>query len=95
MRISPTPVVALNHAVAIAMSEGLPRGLALVDELGASGELDGYYLYHAARADILRRLGRSAEAAIAYRRALELVTNSVERNYLSRRLSEVSREIQT
>ena len=89
VRISPTPVVALNHAVAIAMSEGLPRGLALVDELGASGELDGYYLFHAARADILRRSERNAEAAIAYRHALSLVTNSVEKNYLLRRLGDV------
>jgi RNA polymerase sigma-70 factor, ECF subfamily len=90
MRISPTPVVALNHAVAIAMSEGLSRGLAMIDELGASGELDGYYLFHAARADILRRLERRSEASVAYRKALELVTNSVERNYLERRVRELS-----
>jgi len=89
MRISPTPVVALNHAVAVAMSDGLQRGLAMIDELSAGGELDGYYLFHAARADILRRLKRSAEAAVSYRKALELVTNQVERNYLSRRLHEL------
>lgn len=90
MRISPTPVVALNHAVAVAMSEGFSRGLAMIDELGATGELDGYYLFHAARADILRRLDRRGEAAVAYQRALELVTNSVERNYLGRRVRELS-----
>jgi RNA polymerase sigma-70 factor, ECF subfamily len=90
MRLSPTPVVALNHAVAVAMSEGLPRGLAMIDDLGASGELDGYYLFHAARADILRRLGRRHDAADAYQRALALATNQVERNYLTRRLREVN-----
>jgi RNA polymerase sigma-70 factor, ECF subfamily len=90
VRLSPTPVVALNHAVAVAMSEGLPRGLAMIDDLGASGELDGYYLFHAARADILRRLGRRHDAADAYQRALALATNQVERNYLTRRLREVN-----
>jgi RNA polymerase sigma-70 factor, ECF subfamily len=90
-RRSPTPVVALNHAVAVAMSTGLSQGLALIDDLGASGELDGYYLFHAARADILRRLGNRAEAAAAYQRALALATNQVERNYLSRRLRETNR----
>ena len=89
-RHSPTPVVALNHAVAVAMSTGLAQGLAMIDELGASGELDGYYLFHAARADILRRLGNCTEAAAAYHRALALATNQVERNYLSRRLREVT-----
>lgn len=81
------PVVALNHAVAVAMSERIEIGLALVDELGS--KLDGYHLFHAARADLLRRMGRAAEAEAAYRRALELVTNDVERNYLTRRLAEV------
>jgi RNA polymerase sigma-70 factor (ECF subfamily) len=90
MRLSPTPVVALNHAVAVAMSEGLPRGLAMIDDLGASGELDGYYLFHAARADILRRLGRRHDAADAYQRALALATNQVERDYLTGRLREVN-----
>ena len=92
VRLSPTPVVALNHAVAAAMSEGFPRGLAMIDDLGASGELDGYYLFHAARADILRRLGRRHEAADAYQRALALATNQVERSYLTRRLREVNQQ---
>ena len=91
-RRMPTPVVALNHAVAIAMSEGLPRGLELIDGLGASGELDDYYLFHAARADILRRLGDRRNASDAYQRAIALATNQVERNYLARRLREVTRQ---
>ena len=87
--VSPTPVVALNRAVAIAMSEGLEMGLALVDDLGKSGVLEGYYLYHAARAELLRRLGRSDEAAAAYRGAMALATNEVEQGYLKRRLEQV------
>ncbi len=90
VRLSPTPVVRLNHAVAVAMSEGLARGLVRVNDLGASGELDGYYLFHAARADILRRMGQHGEAGDAYQRALALATNQVERNYLTRRLREVA-----
>ena len=89
-RFEPTCVIALNRAVAVAMSEGFEKGLALIDELGSSGELDGYYLFHAARADILRRLDRRDAAASAYRRALELTTNQVERHYLERRLREVA-----
>ena len=89
-RLSPTPVVALNHAVAVAMSEGLSRGLAMIDDLGAAGKLDGYYLFHAARADIVRRLGHRDQASDAYRRALALATNQVEQNYLARRLREVT-----
>src|SRR5271157_5013280 len=88
-RIHPTAIVALNHAVAVALSEGLETGLRLVDELGASGELQSYHLYHAARADILRRLGRSQESEEAYRRALGLTANAVERRYLRRRLAEL------
>jgi len=88
--ISLSPVVKLNRAVAVAMSEGLETGLARMDELAASGELDGYHLLPAARADILRRLGRKGEAAEAYRQALDLATNHVERNYLQRRLDELA-----
>ena len=88
-RIHPTPVVALNHAVAVAMSEGIEKGLTLIDALGASGELNSYHLYHAARADLLRRLGRAPAAAQAYRHALALTANAVERRYLHRRLAEV------
>jgi len=89
MRLHPSSIVALNHAVAVAMSEGLETGLKQIDELGASGELNSYHLYHAARADLLRRLGRSQEAAEAYRQALALTANAVERRYLRRRLAEV------
>jgi RNA polymerase sigma-70 factor (ECF subfamily) len=88
-RIVPTPIVALNHAVTVALSEGLETGLNMIDRLGLSGELDSYHLYHAARADILRRLGRSRESAQAYRQALSLTSNAVERRYLRRRLAEV------
>ncbi|HZU31056.1 MAG TPA: RNA polymerase sigma factor [Candidatus Angelobacter sp.] len=90
MRISPSPVVALNHAVAVAMSEGLEPGLKQIDLIGASGRLEQYHLFHAARADILRRLGRKAEAAKAYAAALELVTNKVEEEYLRDRLKQVT-----
>jgi RNA polymerase sigma-70 factor (ECF subfamily) len=87
-----TPVVALNHAVAVAMSVGLEAGLAEIDALGASGDLDQYYLFHAARADLLRRMHRLAEAAAAYRQALALATNLVERDFLQRRLEQVEAE---
>jgi len=81
-----SPVVELNRAVAVAMADGPERGLELVDALAAGGALDGYHLLHSARADLLRRLGRSAEAAAAYRQALELAANPVEREFLERRL---------
>jgi RNA polymerase sigma-70 factor (ECF subfamily) len=87
---SPSPVVALNHAVAIAMWQGFEEGLRRVDELGASGALDRYYLFHAARADLLRRLHRDREAADSYRRAIDLTANGMERNFLFRRLGAVS-----
>jgi RNA polymerase sigma-70 factor (ECF subfamily) len=86
-RISPSPVVALNHAVAVAMSEGLDRGLAQIDALREFGELERYHLFHAARADLLRRLGRDSEAAHAYQEALRLATNAVEQEYLRGRLN--------
>ena len=85
-RATASPVVALNRAVAVAMSEGYERGLELMGGL----PLDGYHLYHSARADLLRRLGRQEEAAAAYRRALELTASEPERRFLSRRLAEVS-----
>ncbi len=88
-RVHPTPVVELNRAVAVAMSDGLERGLALVDALDHRGELDGYHPLPVARAELLRRLGRHAEAAESYRRALELVSNEAERRHLERRLREV------
>ncbi len=85
-RRNPSPVIRLNHAVAIALGENLEQGLALVDDLGRSGELESYHLFHAARADLLRRLNRSQEAVEAYRRALDLTTNHVEQGYLRGRL---------
>ena len=89
LRLHPSPVVALNHAAAVAMGERLDRGLRLIEQIEASGSLAGYHLLPAAKADILRRLGRRLEAAEAYRRALELVTLEAERRYLQRRLREV------
>lgn len=88
-RHTPSPVIALNHAVAVAMSDGLEKGLAMIDSLGAVAELQKYHLYHAARADLLRRLGRRAEALDAYERALALAANSVEATYLRRRITEL------
>jgi RNA polymerase sigma-70 factor (ECF subfamily) len=83
-QIDPQPVVLLNRAVAIGMSEGPQRGLALIEALRS---LDNYHLLHAARADLLRRLGSRQAAAEAYRRALALTANGVERAYLGRRLA--------
>ena len=83
-RIDPSPIVLLNRAVAIGMSDGSERGLALIETLDG---LDNYHLYHAARADLLRRLGATAGAAAAYRRALALTANAVERAHLERRLA--------
>jgi RNA polymerase sigma-70 factor (ECF subfamily) len=82
------PVVALNRAVAVAMAHGPEAGLGLIDELAP--ELDGYHLFHSARADLLRRLGRPGEASAAYERALALAENPVERAFLARRLRELS-----
>jgi RNA polymerase sigma-70 factor (ECF subfamily) len=88
-RLSPTPVVALNRAVAVAMADGPAAGLALVDELATSGSLSAYFLLPATRADLLRRLGRREEAAASYADALRLVTTGPERRFLSKRLAEV------
>jgi RNA polymerase sigma-70 factor (ECF subfamily) len=84
----PTPVVELNYAVAVGMARGPEAGLPLVAALEASGKLAGYHLLPATRADLLRRLGRSHEAAAAYREALELTSTDAERRYLGRRLAE-------
>ena len=83
----PSPVVALNRAVAVGMSEGPETGLALLDELGA--ELNGYHLRHAALADLLRRAGRFEEATVEYQHAVTLAGTAPERAYLERRLREV------
>jgi RNA polymerase sigma-70 factor (ECF subfamily) len=84
-----SPVVALNRAVAISMAEGPATGLLLLDALEHEGALAAYYLLPAARADLLRQLGRAAEAVEAYRAALSLVTSETERRYLERRLDQV------
>ena len=89
MRVEPTPVVALNHAVAIAMRDGPAAGLALIDEIAARGELKDYRLLHAARADLCRRLGRTGDARAAYERALALARQEPERRFLERRLREL------
>jgi len=86
---APSPIVSLNRAVAIAMTQGPQAALELIDELSATGELDEYHLLHAARADMLRRVGSSEAAAESYQTALELVTNDSERRFLERRLREV------
>jgi RNA polymerase sigma-70 factor (ECF subfamily) len=85
-QLNRSAVVELNRAVAIAMADGPQSGLRLLDELD-SGELDDYHLFHSARAGLLGRLGRDADAAVAYARALELATNPVERRFLERRLA--------
>jgi RNA polymerase sigma-70 factor (ECF subfamily) len=89
LRLTSSPVVALNHAAAVAMSEGLEQGLRLLDAAGAGGALQNYYLFHASRADLLRRLNRTDEAATAYTTALSLTTNLVEQNYIRRRLTQI------
>ncbi|HXF73815.1 MAG TPA: RNA polymerase sigma factor [Actinomycetota bacterium] len=88
-RMQPSPVVELNRAVALAMADGPEVGLRLLADPGLADALDGYHLLHAARADLLRRLGRAEEAAASYRRALDLATNPAERAFLERRLEEV------
>jgi RNA polymerase sigma-70 factor (ECF subfamily) len=85
-RLTPSPVVTLNRAVAVALADGIPSGLALVDQVAASGRLDGYHLLPATRADLLRRAGRADEAALAYREALALAPTEAERRYLAGRL---------
>src|SRR5215217_2277749 len=87
--VMPSPIVSLNRSVAVAMAQGPQPALDLIDELAASGELDEYHLLHAARADMLRRLGSNDAAAESYKTALELVTNDSERRFLERRLREV------
>jgi RNA polymerase sigma-70 factor (ECF subfamily) len=88
MRFSSSPVIALNHAAAVAMRDGPETGLSLIESVGS--QLDNYYLYHAARADLLRRLNRFAEAHAAYERSFSLTSNLIEQNYIRRRLDETS-----
>jgi RNA polymerase sigma-70 factor (ECF subfamily) len=91
-RMAPSPVVELNLAAAVAMADGPAVGLAMMDGIAATGELETYPYLHSARADLLRRLGRWSEAETAYRRARELTTNAPERAFLERRLAEVGRQ---
>ena len=91
MRINSSPVIALNHAAAVAMSEGAESGLALINEANTGNRLENYYLFHASRADLLRRLNRLDEAATSYTRALSLTTNRIEQQYLRERLNEVTK----
>jgi RNA polymerase sigma-70 factor (ECF subfamily) len=88
-RVQPSPVVSLNRAVAVAMADGPRPALAILDALAAAKDLDNYHLLHAARADLLRRIGHPLEAAASYKQALALVTNDAERRFLERRLREV------
>ncbi len=92
LAMDPSPVVELNLGVAVAMADGPPVGLAMIDGLAATGALDTYPYLHAARADLLRRLGRRSEAAVAYRTALGLTDNGAERAFLQRRLDSVTSE---
>jgi RNA polymerase sigma-70 factor (ECF subfamily) len=86
---SPSPIVELNHAVAVAMAQGPEAGLSRLEALSAGGELDGEHLFHAARADLLQRAGRTAESRAAYERAAALVTNEPERRFLEKRLRQL------
>jgi RNA polymerase sigma-70 factor (ECF subfamily) len=89
LKRAPSPVVSLNPAVAVAMARGPRAGLVRLEELSRRGELERYHLLHAARADLLRREGRFAEAAASYRIALGLTANAAERRFLERRLNQV------
>jgi RNA polymerase sigma-70 factor (ECF subfamily) len=88
-RTHASPVIEVNRAVAVAMGRSIEEGLALLDEIARREELEEFHLLPAARADLLRRLGRMAEAAQAYRQALTLATNDIERRFLRRRLAEI------
>jgi RNA polymerase sigma-70 factor (ECF subfamily) len=91
LALQPTPIVALNRAVAVAMASGPENGLRLLDAPELESALDEYHLYHASRADLLRRAGRLGDSAAAYSRALALTSNAVERAYLERRMREMER----
>jgi RNA polymerase sigma-70 factor, ECF subfamily len=91
LRLDPSPVIELNRAVAVAMRDGPAAGLALVDAILERGDLRDYRLAHAARADLCRRLGRTADARASYGRALKLARLEPERRFLERRIAEVSK----
>jgi RNA polymerase sigma-70 factor (ECF subfamily) len=88
-RVQPSPIVSLNRAVAVAMMDGPRPALAIIDALAADGDLDNYHLLHAARADLLRRIGSLEDATKSYKQALALASNDSERRFLERRLREV------
>jgi RNA polymerase sigma-70 factor, ECF subfamily len=92
VQADPSPVVELNRAVAVAMRDGPLAGLALIDAILARGDLGNYHLAHAARADLCRRLEKTAEARASYERALGLTQQEPERRFLRRRLSELHEE---
>ena len=92
LELNPSPVIALNHAVAVAMSGAMEDGLKRIEDLGSAGVLDRYYLLHAARADLLRRMNRFSEAASAYEQAACLTTNGIELEFLKRRMRELGVE---
>jgi RNA polymerase sigma-70 factor (ECF subfamily) len=92
VQVTPSPVIELNRAIAVAMSDGADQGLPLLDALEARGELGDYHLLAAARADLFRRAGQFAQAATQYRRAISLTSNEGERRFLERRLREVTDE---
>ncbi len=92
-RLDPSPIVELNRAVAVGMAQTPAHGLAIIDAIAAAGQLEQYHLLHAARADLLRREGSLAEAASAYRTAIALSSNDIERAYLQRRLAEVTSRV--
>ena len=89
LKLQPTPVVALNHAVAVAMADGPVAGLLLIEPLAV--ELHDYHLFHSARGELLRRSGRNDEAALSFERAIALVVNPTERNFLQQQLVAVTK----
>ena len=93
LTLTPSPVVELNRAVAVAMRDGPAAGLDLIDAILARGELADYHLAHSARADLYRRLGRTADARAAYERALALTRQEPERRFLERRLRELDNAV--
>jgi len=94
MRMTPSPIVELNRAVAIAMADGPLQGIALLDRTNLSKELSDYYLFHAARADLLRRAGHMRDARDAYTQALKLCLNAREQVFLNRRLIEITQHLE-
>jgi RNA polymerase sigma-70 factor (ECF subfamily) len=92
MRANPSPVVELNRAVAVAMRDGPLEGLVLIDAILSRGDLENYYLAHSARADLCRRLGRTSEAKVSYKRALNLTQQEPERRFIGRRLTELQNQ---